>query len=592
MSAPAAARNAGQLVLGRYRIVQCLARGGTGVLYLGRVEGRAGFSRPVVIKRIIDDAGDREASKARFVREAQILSSLQHPGIVGVLDFGEERDGHSIVLEYVHGYDLGHWLEYLELVSRPVDWEEATYITLRVLDALTHAHDFRRSDGTRATVLHRDICPGNVLMDLDGRVRLLDFGIARMGEAPSLYEMQTGMLESKAAFLAPELFASGPPSIQSDLYACGVVLYQMLAGTNPFIADNDSKLMWRVLMDDPRPLSAVRDDLPESLEVTIFTALAKDPEERQESAAALADELRASLVRDEVSIQASLRERLRADFNGDMPQRLKLERLSERDRAWRGGEDVRPPLASMTARKAVQDVGAPMSVPVQSRGERTPRAARSSRPTTRPSARAVQQSLAAVSPTSVRPPEPASSPYKPMVVLGLSLGTIMAAVMAAALFYLERGSPSESRFSVVERPTASGRTPVPSLGASAPATPEPPPSGPAAASVPLSQDTGGPQPAPDPGGAVALSRRFARQEGALEACFERHAASLEGQPQIAVKFDVAASGVVKDASLSPASLTPTPLGRCLTGVARATDFGDQEKPLRFTIPIRANSAQR
>ncbi|HVZ32049.1 MAG TPA: serine/threonine-protein kinase, partial [Polyangiaceae bacterium] len=182
--------SASQYVLGRYRMLRRLAKGGMGVVYLGRLEGAAGFAKPVVIKRILQDAEERSENTARFIREAQILSNLQHPGIVGVLDFGEEAEGHAMILEYVHGYDLGRWLKYLQLSSRRMHWEEAVFILLRVLDALSYAHGLTRSDGSPAQVLHRDISPGNVLIDVDGRVRLLDFGIARM-EEDDQYRTQT-----------------------------------------------------------------------------------------------------------------------------------------------------------------------------------------------------------------------------------------------------------------------------------------------------------------------------------------------------------------------------------------------------------------
>jgi serine/threonine protein kinase len=218
VSSSADAERIGQQVLGRYRVVQRLAQGGMGVVYLGRLDGAAGFAKPVVIKRIISDAEDQQGSTARFIREAQILSNLQHPGIVGVLDFGEEDERYSMVLEYVNGYDLGRWLKYLQLKAHKMHWEEAVFIILRVLDALAHAHGFRRSDGTSAEVLHRDISPGNVLLDVEGRVRLVDFGIARMDAGTGeQFKTETGVLKGKLAYLAPELFAGMPPSPASDL---------------------------------------------------------------------------------------------------------------------------------------------------------------------------------------------------------------------------------------------------------------------------------------------------------------------------------------------------------------------------------------
>jgi eukaryotic-like serine/threonine-protein kinase len=126
----------GSLVLGRYRIVRELARGGMGMVYLGRIEGAAGFSKPVVIKRILSNTGDEENTRGQFIREARILSELQHPGIVGVLDFGEEQDAYLMVLEYVHGYNLGYWLKYARDTRENLEWDFAAYALTRILGAL------------------------------------------------------------------------------------------------------------------------------------------------------------------------------------------------------------------------------------------------------------------------------------------------------------------------------------------------------------------------------------------------------------------------------------------------------------------------
>lgn len=581
------AKYVGQLVLGRYRIVRRLAQGGMGVVYLGRLEGGAGFSKAVVIKRIIPDTGNLQESTARFIREAQILSHLQHPGIVAVLDFGEEQDGHSMVLEYVHGYDLGRWLKYLQLESRTMHWEEAVFVALRVLEALSYAHDFCRSDGTRAAVLHRDITPGNVLLDLEGRARLLDFGIARMAENDDgLYKTETGVLKGKVAFLAPELFASSPPSPKSDLYSVAVLLYQMLAGSNPFTAENDTKMMWRVIMECPQPLAAVRDDLPEALELSILTALKKDPAQRHSSAAVFAHELRRTLLRSEAEIGASLRDRVRADFNGDMPERLQLEPLATRDRAWRGVEEPAAP-ASSTPGTVSGIPGSPSSVTRASYADPTRTALRSDAALQLARTDPTLRDAGAVAPRSRTGRN--RSVVKPMVILGVSMSAVMSAIVGVAVFYLQRQAPAQTgRFIVVENPATQAPPPAAlphSAIVEAEALPVPGPR-------PVARETSRRAAADSPSGAAALSQKFAREEGALEACFERHASALEGQPQVAVKFEVAASGRVSTASLSPSSLNATPLGQCLTGVALATQFGELGNSVRFTIPIRAHSAQR
>lgn len=587
------------LVLGRYRVVQRLARGGMGVVYLGRLEGAAGFAKPVVIKRILPEAKDSAESTALFIREAQILSHLQHPCIVGVLDFGEEHGGHAMILEYVHGYDLGRWLKYLQLSGQRLHWEEAVFILLRVLDALSYAHGFRRSDGTPAQVLHRDISPGNVLIDVEGRVRLLDFGIARMAEDAE-YRTQTGVLKGKVPFLAPELFSGEPPSAASDLYACGVVLYQVLTGNHPFTGENDNKLMWRIVTEWPKPLSHARDDLPAGLEEAILTALAKQPENRQASAELFATELRETLIRREAEIEEALRERVKRDFYGEMPERLRLEPLADRDRAWRTARASLPPepaLPRAAARdRAEQHIGPHDDEDTTLTGPSSPsppppKPARTQRETLPPSSTALP--MQSSTPRSARRPE-----WRSLLLVSLGIGLVVAAALVLTVQLLQqRAAPAGARFIVVESPDKQTRA-APTASAEAPVALAPP----AGSLAPPPLPTESPRltderaaearPKVDPADARALSQRFAKNEAALQRCFERFASELSGQPKLAVLFRVTPAGKVQSAQIEPRSLDDTPLGACLLEVARGTAFGAVGKTLEFSIPIRARSVTR
>lgn len=576
----------GQLVLGRYRVVRRLAQGGMGVVYLGRLEGAAGFAKPVVIKRIISDLDDQQGSTARFIREAQILSNLQHPSIVGVLDFGEEDELYSMVLEYVQGYDLGRWLKYLQLKAQVMSWQEAVFITLRVLEALSYAHGFRRNDGTPAEILHRDISPGNVLLDVEGRVRLVDFGIARMdASAGDLYKTQTGVLKGKITYMAPELFAGSPPSPASDIYACAIILYQMLAGANPFTAANDSRLMWRVIMEGPPQLSRKRDDLPPELLRVLAKGYERDPGRRYASAERFAAELRDVLESSEAELGAGLRERLRVDFNGDLPALLRLETLADRDRAWR--QDGMAPAA--TREPAPPPVSGPAAsvTPTTLSDDRASAAGRAPDAiTARASAPARRAQMAAAGAPSL----PARGlGWKPVVALGLGMSAVLGIVMAGALFYLRPPPPAEARFIVVEAPDRGvPRATSEPAAAAAVSVSEPrmdaPPAGPGRVASP-----GRTGRAPKSGTSGALSRALARHERALGACFDRHAAQLEGTPEIAIRFEAAPSGAVRSAALVPGSLDGTALGSCLLEVARGVAFGKLEETTRFTIPIHASN---
>src|SRR5262245_24696603 len=211
----------GTLVLGRYRVVSPLARGGMGIVFLARTEGAAGFSRPVVIKRVVPDLAGDEAAAQSFAREARILSNLQHPNIVNVIDFDEEDGAYVMVLEYVHGYNVGQWQRYLLDTGRKMPIDYAIYITTRVLDALHYAHTFTRADGTPMQIVHRDVSPGNILLDTQGNVKLLDFGIARANEGGE-YKTRDGYFKGKLTYAAPEIYEGTAASPQSDVYSAGV----------------------------------------------------------------------------------------------------------------------------------------------------------------------------------------------------------------------------------------------------------------------------------------------------------------------------------------------------------------------------------
>src|SRR5512142_2569019 len=129
-------RMIGQLLLGRYRIVQLLAQGGMGAVYLARVEGAAGFSKPVVIKRILPHLSDSVEDQERFISEAKILSTIHHPGIVDVIDFGKAGGAYLMVLEYVHGYHLGQWSKYVIRTRKVMPWAPSVQVIVSVLGAL------------------------------------------------------------------------------------------------------------------------------------------------------------------------------------------------------------------------------------------------------------------------------------------------------------------------------------------------------------------------------------------------------------------------------------------------------------------------
>jgi serine/threonine-protein kinase len=220
----------------------------------------------------------READPARFEREARAAASLAHPNICQVYDYGEAEDGRPfIVLEYLPGGTLEDRLA----GGKPLPDEETARIAREVAAGLTHAHE--------RGLVHRDLKPANVLFDLEGRAKIADFGIARLGEAGTLTE--AGTVLGTAAYISPEQAAGEPATAASDVYSFGVILYRMLSGALPFEADDALELAAKHRTEQPPPLSTRRPNAPPRLESIANAALAKGPRDRPPDGAALVAEL-------------------------------------------------------------------------------------------------------------------------------------------------------------------------------------------------------------------------------------------------------------------------------------------------------------
>lgn len=571
----------GRRVLGRYRVIRPLARGGMGAVYLARIEGAAGFSKPAVIKRVLPHLSDAADSKAQFVREARILSNLQHPGIVGVIDFAEEKGAYLMVLDYVHGYHVGQWLKYLRSKRQNMPWEFAVLIMIRVLAALHYAHTFRRSDGSRAEIIHRDISPGNILLDLDGNVRLLDFGIARMEEeASNQYQTKDGTFKGKLPYVAPEIYGNEKAGPRTDVYSCGVVLYQLLTGENPFIAKSTSETVRRVLTLVPAPINATRDDVPPEIDPIIEKALAKEGNARYQTAEEFSNALRRLFVSGEAAVFAEMASAIRADFTADMPQKLDVFSLEELEASWReaqeGPEEQRVLLTSSAPpeRTEVMD-GREVALPADPQTPKETMALGETKPAPRPGLTGRQ------------------------LLLGGAVAVLLAGVAAvlAVVLTRENSKPTQPHYLVVESPDNQPKeTPPAKSTAPEPVDAESPPAQPSD-TTPAPSATGAPEATSKASSkatrasgdsAAELTRTFARQQTRIQGCFSSNAQDVSGSPRISVRIGIDASGTVQTASVQPAALGGTALGQCIAGVARSTQFPAQAGPVVFTIPITAH----
>ncbi len=260
---------------GRYRLHRELARGGMAAVW--EAEDKV-LTRRVAIKVLHPHLAGDDGFRTRFRREAVAAAKLAHPHIVTTYDTGRDGDFAYIVMELVEGTTLARLLK----SEGPLPVAKAVDVAVQVADALACAH----AHG----VVHRDVKPANILLREDGHVKVADFGIAKAGNGDDL--TRTGVVMGTAKYLSPEQVSGNPADAGSDIYALGIVLYEMLAGAPPFVGDTELSTAVARLTAAPGSLRDRRPDIPRSLEAVVLRSLARDPAARFRSA----EEMRTSLL--------------------------------------------------------------------------------------------------------------------------------------------------------------------------------------------------------------------------------------------------------------------------------------------------------
>jgi beta-lactam-binding protein with PASTA domain/tRNA A-37 threonylcarbamoyl transferase component Bud32 len=266
-----------QVFNGRYEIVRPIARGGMADVFLARDQL---LDRPVALKVLFPELSVDRSFVERFRREAQAAANLTHPNVVSVYDFGEEDGTSFIVMEYVDGRTLTSIIH----SEGPLLADRAAAIGADVAAALGFAH--------RQGVVHRDVKPGNVLIDGSAHVRVTDFGIARAANTEENLT-QAGAVMGTATYFSPEQAQGHRVDGRSDVYSLGVVLYEMVTGRAPFAGDNPVSIAYKHVREEPPTPRSVNPSVPSAFEAIVLQAMAKDPAQRYQSA----EDLRADLLR-------------------------------------------------------------------------------------------------------------------------------------------------------------------------------------------------------------------------------------------------------------------------------------------------------
>jgi serine/threonine-protein kinase len=271
--------------LGQYQLLQRIAIGGMAEIFLAEKPGPAGFSRRLAIKRILPHRADDAEFVEMFLNEARLAALLNHPNIVQIYDLGEVDKTYYIAMEYVDGYDLGQILDKCEENSCFVPPGYVARLIGQAAVGLHYAHNYCDPNTRKPLKLvHRDISLPNIMVSRDGIVKLLDFGIAK-ASSTQRDPTQTGILKGKISYMSPEYLRGEQTDGRHDLFALGVVMYELATGQKPFHAKGEVQMLQAILTQPPRDPYAFNPSLPKGLVDLMMNLLTKDPKQRIQTGA-------------------------------------------------------------------------------------------------------------------------------------------------------------------------------------------------------------------------------------------------------------------------------------------------------------------
>lgn len=332
-------------IFGKYSLLDRIAVGGMAEVYRGKLTGEKGFEKAIVIKKMLPQVAADPEMVQHFIDEARLAALLQHENIIHIYDFGELDGSYFIAMEYLNGQDLNTILNKARQKEKPMDLEIILWITSKICDGLAYAHGLKSLDGEPLQLIHRDISPHNIFLTYDGKVKILDFGIAKT--TIQSRKTQSGIAKGKLAYMSPEQVEGMHIDHRSDIFAIGILLYEMITGRKMYTGDMAS-LFKQVMNADYTPPEIHKPELSTKLISILDHALQKDPDMRFQSCLELQTEI------DDCIFSLSLRPSAKkiADYIGSLFEDDSLE-CSETSI----GKDQIPHLNDTGLKKAGTELG-------------------------------------------------------------------------------------------------------------------------------------------------------------------------------------------------------------------------------------------
>jgi serine/threonine protein kinase len=266
----------------RYRVIDRLEAGGMAEVFRGEALSVQGFKKQVAIKRVLPHLAQNKSFIRMFIDEARLGARLNHANIVTVFDIGAADNTYFIVMEFVDGANLKHVLESLKKQNKRPTVKEVLYIGMEICKGLSHAHNLSDESGKLLNIVHRDISPPNILITRNGEVKVTDFGLAKA--TTQLEKTDPGVVKGKFSYLSPEAALGQEVDARTDVFAVGILMWEALAGRRLFLGDSDYETVKKVQRAEVPSLRTDNADVDEELEQLLLKSMAKQRDERFQTA--------------------------------------------------------------------------------------------------------------------------------------------------------------------------------------------------------------------------------------------------------------------------------------------------------------------
>jgi serine/threonine protein kinase len=266
----------------RYKVLEKIASGGMAEVFRAESAGLEGFKKTVAIKRVLPHLSEKKQFIGMFLDEARVSAQLSHSNCVQVFDIGVGDNTYFIVMEYVDGADLKGLIEHRKKTGAPFPVEEACLICVRICEGLSYAHELTDNNGESLHIVHRDMSPPNVLITRFGEVKIVDFGLAKANS--QLEKSEPGIIKGKFSYLSPEAAQGLPVDAKTDIFAVGIILWELLAGRRLFMGETDLETVRMVQQAKVPSIRQLNPNVSAELERVMMKALAGDPAARYQKA--------------------------------------------------------------------------------------------------------------------------------------------------------------------------------------------------------------------------------------------------------------------------------------------------------------------